>query len=191
MLTPWNYEVTMTLPPIIGVEDFDKITGGAMSATTEQKEAVLASVSQAIRDHCGWHVAPNVKCAFTGEGEGRLLVLPALAVSEVSSLEIAGATADFEWRSCGLVRLKRGVFPDSWRSAKCCYSAGYDSTGSLGAIVAQIASNALAAAPGIAEEHAGGVGATYNKTGDGITGGVSLLARDKELLSPYVLSGAW
>lgn len=53
MLTPWNYEVTRTLPPIIGVEDFDKITGGAMSATTEQKEAVLASVSQAIRDHCG------------------------------------------------------------------------------------------------------------------------------------------
>ena len=159
MLTPWNYEVTRTLPPIIGVEDFDKITGGAMSATTEQKEAVLASVSQAIRDHCGWHVAPNVKCTFTGEGEGRLLVLPALAVSEVSSLEIAGATADFEWRSCGLV--------------------------------AQIASKALAAAPGIAEEHAGGVGATYNKTGDGITGGVSLLARDKELLSPYVLSGAW
>lgn len=26
MLTPWNYEVTLTLPPIIGVEDFDKIT---------------------------------------------------------------------------------------------------------------------------------------------------------------------
>ena len=67
----------------------------------------------------------------------------------------------------------------------------YKRQGSLGAIVAQIASNALAAAPGIAEEHAGGVGATYNKTGDGITGGVSLLARDKELLSPYVLSGAW
>lgn len=68
MLTPWNYEVTRTLPPIIGVEDFDKITGGAMSATTEQKEAVLASVSQAIRDHCGWHVAPNVKCTFTRRG---------------------------------------------------------------------------------------------------------------------------
>lgn len=191
MLTPWNYEVTRSLPPIITAEDFDKITGGAMSATTEQKEAMLSSVSQAIRDHCGWHVAPNVKCTFTGEGEGRLLVLPTLAVNEVTSLEIAGVAADFEWRSCGLVRLKAGAFPDSWRSVKCCYSAGYDSTGSLGAIVAQIASNALAAAPGIAEEHAGGVGATYNKTGDGITGGVSLLARDKELLSPYVLSGAW
>lgn len=191
MLTPWNYEVTRTLPPIITVEEFDKITGGSLSATTEQKEAMLASVSQAIRDHCGWHVAPTVKCTFTGEGEGRLLVLPALAVSEVSSLEIAGVAADFEWRSVGLVRLTHGRFPDSWRSVKCCYSAGFDSTGSLGVTVAQIASNALVAAPGIAEEHAGGVGATYNKTGDGITGGVSLLERDKELLVPYVLSGAW
>ena len=60
----------------------------------------------------------------------------------------------------------------------------------LAELVAQIASNALVAAPGIAEEHAGSVGATYNKTGDGITGGVSLLARDKELLTHYRL-GTW
>ena len=191
MLTPWNYEVSRTLPPIITAEEFDKITGGVMSATTEQKTAILDSVSQAIRNHCGWHVTPPAKCTFTGEGEGRLLVLPAMAVSDVSSVEIMGVAADFEWRSNGLVRLKKGTFPDAWRSVKCVYTAGNETGGSLAAIVAQIASNALAAAPGIAEEHAGGVGATYNKTGDGITGGVSLLARDKELLSPYVLSGMW
>ncbi len=191
MLTPWDYDVSRTLPPIITVEDFDKMTGNVMSASKEQKESVIASVTQAIRDYCGWHVAPNVKCTFTGEGEGRLLVLPALAVTEVSLLEIEGVAVDFEWRSNGLLRLATGRFPDKWRSVKCSYSAGYDSTSAIGSTVVQIASNALVAAPGIAEEHAGGVGATYNKTGDGITGGVSLLARDKELLAPYVLTGAW
>lgn len=189
MLTSWGYEVEGTLPPLIKTTDFDKFTGGVMSATTEQKEAIIDAVSQAVRDYCGWHVAPNLKCTYTGEGDGWLLMLPALAVSNVETLEVLGAKVDFEWRRNGLVRLSRGVFPDRWRSVKCTYNAGHSSTGVLGAIVAQIASNALAAAPGIAEEHAGGVGATYNKTGDGITGGISLLSRDKELLEPYIVIG--
>lgn len=190
MLTPWDYTIRGDLPPIITLEDFDKLTGGLMAATTEQKKAKLAGVSSAIRDYCGWHVAPNLKCTFTGEGEGRLLVLPAMAVSEVASVTVSGVAVDCEWKSSGLVRLKRGRFPDEWRSVQCVYSAGFEPD-TLGEIVAQIASNALVAAPGIAEEHAGSVGATYNKTGDGITGGVSLLPRDKELLAPYKLVGLW
>ena len=192
MKTPWDYEITNTsLPPIIDATEFDAITGGVMSSTTEQNTTKLAGVSSAIRNHCGWHVSPSRTCVFTGNGEGRLLVLPAMAVTTVEYVRIDGEDAEFEWMSNGLVRLKSGRFPDSWRSVECRYTAGYDSDPVLGEIVAQIASNALAAAPGIAEEHAGSVGATYNKTGDGITGGVSLLDRDKALLAPYKLVRAW
>ena len=191
MLTPWGYEITETaLPPIIDATKFDQITGGVMSSTTEQKSAKLGGVSAAVRDYCGWHVSPIETCIFTGTGEGRLLVLPAMFVSAVEYVKIDNVSVEFEWLENGLVRLKNGRFPDSWRSVECRYTAGYASD-ALGEVVAQIASNSLAAAPGIAEEHAGGVGATYNKTGDGITGGVSLLARDKEILNPYKLVRAW
>lgn len=192
MKTPWDYEITnINLPPIIDATEFDAITGGVMSSTTEQVTKKLEGVSSAIRDYCGWHVSPIRTCVYIGNGEGRLLVLPAMLVTAIDYVKIDGVSVEFEWQSNGLVRLKQGRFPDSWRSVECRYSAGVDSSSVLGEIVAQIAGNALAAAPGIVEEHAGSVGATYNKTGDGITGGVSLLARDKALLAPYKLVRAW
>lgn len=190
MLTNWGYEVKGKLPPIIDESQFDTLTGGVMSATSEQKTAMLDAVSAAIRDYCGWHVGPTLECDWVGEGEGRLLVLPALNVTQIKMLEIDGEPAEFEYKTQGLVRLKSGTFPDSWQSVRCSYKAGY-TVETLGEIVAQITSNALVAAPGIAEEHAGSVGATYNRTGDGITGGVSILPRDLALLTPYKLVRAW
>ena len=192
METPWGYEIDSAgLPPIISASEFDKITGGVMASTREQITAKLEGISSAIRDYCGWHVSPSLECDFTGTGEGRLLVLPAMFVSSIEYVKVNGAEVEFEWQANGLARLKDGRFPDSWRSVECRYTAGLDAASVLGEIVAQIAGNALAASPGIAEEHAGSVGATYNKTGDGITGGVSLLTRDKELLAPYKLVRAW
>lgn len=189
--TPWSYTVE-ELPPLISLDDFRTIAPN-LSATDEQVAQVLGSVSQAIRDICGWHVGPSLECSFTGEGEGRLLMLPAMGVTAVSSLAVGGVEidpADFEWTAAGMVRLKGACFPEDWRSAECTYTAGF-STESLAQIAAQIASNSIAASPGVREEHAGSVGITYNETGAGITGGVSVLPRDLALLAPYRLSRAW
>lgn len=188
MQTPWGYSVNY-LPSIIDVDEFRELCPG-MSSTDEQIQAVLDTASSAIRDYCGWHVAPNLDCSFIGSGIGRLLMLPVLGVSSVDSLSIGGeAVTDYEWTAAGMVRLKSGLFPDEWRSVVCTYSAGF-SIGVIGQVVAQIASNALAAAPGVANERAGSVSITYNQTGAGITGGVSLLGRDRELLARYRLAEA-
>lgn len=186
--TPWGYTVD-SLPSIITVEEFRLLCPG-MSSTFEQLQAVLDAVSSAIRDYCGWHVAPSLECTYTGEGEGHLLVLPAMGVTSVTSLEIGdSAVSGFEWSASGMVRLKTSEFPDVWRSVECVYTAGFDSA-AIGQVVAQIASNAIAAAPGVANERAGNVSITYNQTGSGITGGVSLLPRDYSLLAPYRLTRA-
>lgn len=187
--TPWNYFVDSEIKPLISVEEFDLLTTNSFSSKDDEKLAKINGVSAAIRNYCGWHISPVMQCTYIGEGQGRILVLPAMAVRSVESLTVLGNQRDYEWRQSGLVRLKSGVFPDEWQSVVCEYEAGIENDSSLSEIVAQIVSNALAAAPGIAEEHAGGVGATYNKTGDGITGGVSLLDRDKEQLSMYRLFG--
>ena len=188
--TPWGYSVEVnsgsSIPSIISVADFKLLCPG-LSSTDSEIQAVLNSVSSAVRDWCGWHVSPSLECTYTGNGEGRLLVLPAMGVTNVNSLTVNGnSVTDYEWTAAGMLRLKSGVFPDEWRSVVCVYTAGFTSA-SLGQAVAQIASNALAAAPGVANERAGNVSITYNQTGSGITGGVSLLPRDYDLLAPYKL----
>jgi len=189
VVTPWGYTVE-ELPPIISVAEFRVLCQG-LSSTVTQLEAVLSAVSAAIRDHCGWHVAPSLECAYTGHGDGELLMLPAMGVTSVDSLSVNGETVtDYEWTAAGMVRLVSSTFPDSWRSVECAYTAGFAAS-SIGQVAAQIASNVLVAAPGVASERAGNVSVTYNQTGAGITGGVSLLDRDKELLAPYKLARAW
>ncbi len=187
--TNWGYSVA-SLPTLISVADLQTLCP-TLSATTGQLEAVLQKVSAAVRDWCGWHVAPSLECTYTGTGEGRLLMLPAMGVTGVSSLKVGSeAVTAYEWTAAGMVRLTEGAFPESWRSVECVYTAGFMAD-AVAQVVAQIALNALVAAPGVREEHAGQVGITYNATGSGISGGVSILGRDRELLAPYKLARAW
>lgn len=189
VMTPWGYTVE-SLPPLITVEHFRLICPG-FSSTDYAIQSALDAVSSAIRNYCGWHVAPNLECTFTGNGEYRTLMLPALGVTGVTSLEIKGdAIGEYEWTSAGMVKLKSSTFPDEWRSVECVYNAGFEGADDVCQVAAQIAANAIAAAPGVANERAGNVSITYNQTGAGITGGVSLLPRDYALLAPYKLARA-
>ena len=187
IVTPWGYELADvdSLPPILTVSEFEDMVPG-LSSTPEQMEAVLASASAAVRDWCGWHVAPSLACTWIGDGDGACAFLPCMGVTDVASVFDNGhAVSSFEWRSSGIVRRTDGhVFSDGWRSLVIGYTAGYGSA-AIGQVVAQLAANALVASPGVAEEHAGNVGITYNRTGNGVTGGVRLLDSDKETLSPY------
>lgn len=186
--TPWGYTVE-ELPPMVTVEQF-RAYYPDYSATDEQLATALNATSAAIRDFCGWHVAPSLECVFTGTGEGRMLVLPAMGVTEVSELLVSGQPETaYEWKASGLVRVW-GCFPDLWRSVTCRYTAGFDGA-SVAQVVSQIASNALVGAVGVSSESAGGVSISYNRTADGVSGGVSLLPRDKELLQSYKLARAW
>lgn len=186
--TDWGYSVA-SLPPIISVAEFRAICPG-LSSTDTQAQAVIDAVCSVVRDWCGWHVAPSLACEFTGHGEGRLLMLPAMGVTSVDELQIGGtACADYEWTGAGMVRLTGDAFPHAWRSVVCRYKAGFTGA-AIGQAVAQIAANALAAAPGVSSERAGNVSITYNQTGSGITGGVSMLPRDYEILAPYRLARA-
>ena len=188
--TNWGYTVPCGLPPLMTANQLLTVAP-SLSSSTEAITAVLEGVSAAVRDWCGWHVAPNLECTLIGEGEGRLLMLPAMGVTSVDSLSINGQPAPpFQWTAAGMVRLNCAAFPMDWRSVECVYHAGFDSA-SVAQAVAQIALNALVAAPGVREEHAGQVGITYNQTGTGVSGGIALLERDKALLAPYRLARAW
>lgn len=197
MFTNWGYSVNLSegaqkMPPLMTVAEFRAATGGVMSSTDLQIGWALDAVSQVVRDYCGWHVAPVLSCSFTGDGEGRFLKLPAMNLQKVDCLKINGRPVDaaaYQWTVEGLVRLSCGVFPHSWRSAYVEFTAGCPCAGALAAAVCQMASNALAAAPGVQSEQAGQVRIEYNRTGNGVAGGVALLDRERQMLAPYRISG--
>ncbi len=186
--TPWGYSVD-ELPAILSPQELRALMP-TLSSTDDTLAAVLDGVSSAVRDYCGWHVSPVLECTYINNGDGPLLMLPAMGVQSVKSLEVDGIEPEFEWDASGMVRLKGGSFPCGWRNVTAVYTAGFASA-SVAQVVAQIAANMLTASPGVREEHAGQVGITYNQTGSGITGGVSILGRDRELLAPYKLARAW
>lgn len=188
-MNEWGYTTCGDAPAIITPDEFRALTGGKLSSTDATVRAMLAAVSSAVRGYCGWHVTPELECSFTGEADGGLVRLPAMLVSDVSRVTVQGrelSPDQYEWSKDGIIRI-RCCCASRWGSLHVHYTAGTDSAGALAAVVAQMASNALVAAPGIASEHAGQVGLTYNQTANGVSGGVSLLGRDAALLEPWRL----
>lgn len=195
LVTQWGYAVEAdggSMPPMLSVEEFRTLTGGRLSSSDEAVEAKLAAVSAAVRSYCGWHVAPALECSCELDGGGATLWLPCMGVSTVSSVEVAGEPCEgYQWAPRGELRLPSRA-PDALRCVSVAFVAGFDPAAvpDLAQVVAQVAANDLCAAPGLREEHTGSVGATYNMTESGVSGGVRLLASDRLALTPWRIENA-
>lgn len=196
IITPYGYDVVdddlTALPNLVTADDIAAASGGRIEATDARLASVCSAVSTAIRDYCGWHVAPALQCVVTTEVKTRIITLPAKLVTEVDSVSVAGSTLDadsFEWKRAGLLRLSRNpIRRGRWGAYTVQYTAGLDVSASpLAQVAVQVALNNLAASPGVRSESVGQVSVSYNATADGVSGGVTLLDRDRELLKQYRL----
>ena len=195
MLTPWGYEIVLAqgqaMPDLMTVEQFNAATGNRF-ASNDSLSIAIAAASSAIRNHCGWHVAPALTCKVKTWGGGAYLFTPWMAMSAVSSVTQNGVALDssaYDWKSNGVIRRTDGFFfaDFPWNTIEVTATAGYETIDPLlQQVIVQLVGNALAAPLGVREEHAGNVGITYNQTGSGMTGGVTLTARDEALLEAYV-----
>lgn len=198
LFTQWGYEVEVgdgsSVPAIIAPADIESASKGQIKASDPRVASMCLAVSSAIRDYCGWHIAPVLTCRYATELTDRIMYLPAVGVRGIKSVSIDGKNIPvdtIEYKTSGLVRLSNLASREGskWGSAVVEYEAGFANAEALvSQIAAQIALNALTATAGVRSESAGQVSLTYNTTGDGITGGVSLLSRDASLLAPYRLS---
>lgn len=195
-MTPWGYSVELdgdAMPPLVDASDLSGLTGGRFGPETEGVDAVLSAVSAAVRDACGWHVSPTLPCVERTNGPGRVIALRTLLVHGIDSVDEAGrelSDGEYEWSACGMLR--RACFrswPVSWGSVVVRYRSGIpvEMAQSLKAVVAQVASNCLAAPSGVQSESAGNVSISYNQTASGVSGGVRLLDSDIAMLRPYML----
>lgn len=185
MRTAWGYEVSGDIEPIISVDDFNSMTGNVY-ASNPRLESALKAASQAIRNYCGWHVAPSMACTAYPKGDTKVMRLPAMYVSAISKVIQGGEELhDVEWRWDGLLRRDEGEWSDKWNDIKVEYTAGFNTTAvpDLAETVCSIAMGVLAVSAGVSSESADGVTISYRQDAASIA--ASLTSQQKSALEPY------
>lgn len=146
-------------------------------------EGLIAAASALVRRHCGWHVAPSVEETVTVRRAGRLVLLPSLCVTAVSSVTVDGEpVAEHDWCPDGRMWLRPGCEP-----VTVTMTHGYAAADDVRAVVLAVAARAAASPSGIIRAQVGQINETYTQTAPNQTGGVALLDHEKVALAPYTL----
>jgi hypothetical protein len=154
----------------------------------------LLGASAGVRRWCGWHIAPVLEETLTGDGPaGRLLLLPTgrlLAVLEASDAGTVLDVSGVDFSRSGMVELPRTS--GAWWSGRLGAVSvrvrhGYDlaDVPDVAQIVKQLTANALASPMGATREQAGTVSVAWATTAPGVSGGLSLLQRDMDILAAF------
>lgn len=151
------------------------------------------AATQAIRDYCGWHVAPVVTETLTLDGTGTgTLLLPSRRVVDVTSVKVDGVELEdtaYEWSADGLLRRRRGRWPGRYRSLVVDLEHGFNDTSVLSTVVASIVARIRMDPSGmLASQSAGTQRVAFGGRQSSGGGGVGLLGTEKELLAPYKLN---
>lgn len=149
----------------------------------------IEAATQAIRDYCGWHVAPVQEHKLTLDGTGTdTLLLPSRLVVDVTKVFVQGEElpeSAYEWSIIGALRRLGGSWPDSYRSVEVCIKHGFTDMSVLADVVASISARVRMDRTGAVSSQRAGtqhVGFTSNAAGGG------LMASEKERLLPYRLN---
>lgn len=187
MRTAWGYEVE-AMTPLLSVEKFDSMTGGVYSGNTRAESALLAA-SQAVRNYCGWHICPSIRCKAYPVGGSKVTKLPAGYVSEIrkiteDGIELSGG--QYEWRRDGLLR--RTQFRNwscGWDAIEVEYTAGYsiEAAPDLAEAVRAIAEGVIAVSAGVTSESADGVSISYSANAASVA--AALTSSQKAALAAY------
>lgn len=174
--TNWKYSTETELEPLISEADYTKIT---KKTCDEQAKMLISVVSDVIRDYCGWHVSPSVKCYANCIPEKNIIHLPSLEVLSINKVtknnEIIPAE-QYEWKYNGSIKFNVELVKD-WAGYDVEFVSGFEKARALTSAVAFAVAGAVTSPMGVKEEHAGNVGITYTSVGD------SAFVPSKELLA--------
>ena len=188
MRTAWGYDISANLDPLLSVDDFNMMTGGAFT-DNQRVETALRAASQVIRNFCGWHISPALECSAYPQGDDIIKRLPAAYVSAISKITENGTelqSTDYEWRNDGLIkRAYPHRWSNKWNSIEVEYTSGYSiaAVPDLAEAVAAITAGVLSVSAGVASESADGVSISYSASASSIA--ASLTAAQKSALEHY------
>lgn len=213
-LSPWGYIIdSENLPAFISVDDFNLFTNGKFAGDT-RIVSTLPSASEAIRNFCGWHIAPSLTCGMVYNvldlrdafvGRDLLIQLPATYVTGIQKIVLNAVlnpstglyegdeTDDYEiGMGDGLLRIydvgnlnrKSRIFIK--------YTAGFtDTPSAIKELTADRVSHAVTNPYGVNSEAAGGVSVSYSGAWAGSANSSSLPSDSREILEAYRLKGVF
>lgn len=213
MQTTWGYTLTNSdnLPDLVSLIEFTAFTGGKFGSDVRIAPNVKAA-STAIRNYCGWHIAPNLECEMVYRvydlrdafiGSDLLIQLPATFVTNVSSVLlnavknedvwVGDETTDFDFEKSGLLRLYDIASVDKRSKIRVVFNSGLNlnQIDLLKELASNRVTHALVSSYGVASESAGGVSITYNSSWAGNTRSTALPDDNKEVLNPYRVKGVF
>lgn len=157
-------------------------------------QALLESVSSAIRERCGWHIAParTETIVLDGSGDTRL-ALPTLHLLGITTASyrprgrgpaVEVDVDDLEWSRAGIVRAPF-VWPDRLGGVTLTIHHGHDPVPhALRALAARIVARTTRFPLGPVRETAGPL--SIEPIGDSL-GGAQLLQDEADALTPWML----
>ena len=213
-LSPWGYIIdSENLLAFISVDDFHLFTNGKFAGDT-RIVSTLPSASEAIRNFCGWHIAPSLTCGMVYNvldlrdafvGRDLLIQLPATYVTGIQKIVLNAVlnpstglyegdeTDDYEiGMGDGLLRIydvgnlnrKSRIFIK--------YTAGFtDTPSAIKELTADRVSHAVTNPYGVNSEAAGGVSVSYSGAWAGSANSSSLPSDSREILEAYRLKGVF
>lgn len=216
ILTTWGYEIKDAdkLDDLISLTDFNTLTANRYIGDM-RIPGNIKSASQAIRNYCGWHLAPSYECEFittfenpsvVRTGRDYLIQLPAMFVPMVTSVLLdarvlpiddepiwTGEEFEFTVESNGLLHVYDAPSFNRFRKIRVVYDAGVpeDLLDNVKELVAHRVTHALASSNGVTSESAGGMSVTYNSNWINSARSSALPDDNKEVLQPYRLQGVF
>ena len=172
----------MSYAPLASAVDLTKFQVGDASAILEQ-------VGGAIRGYCDWHVAPSVAETLTIDGQGsRHIWLPSLHVTAVSGVKVHGESVEFDWSETGFLELLTGQTPYRPRAIEVTFTHGHTAVPpEVVEVLVSVANRAISSPTGATREQAGAVSFNWATVAQGVSGGIALLAHEREILDVYKL----
>lgn len=215
-LTPWGYTVdAQTLPDFITSQEFANFTNNKFGSDT-RIAAAIPSASEAIRNYCGWHVAPALTCGVyynthalrnAQSGFDLLIQLPATFVTSVEKVlldaKYNAITGDYEGEEVdadgydldpsGLLRLFDVGICGKRSRIFVKYVAGYDLAlvSSLKELTANRVTHAVVNPYGVNSETAGGISVSYSSLWASGSGANALANDNREILDNYKVRGVY
>lgn len=201
MTTNWGYEID-SLGGILSTDEFEEMTAGRYAGDQRIQPLIKAACS-AVRNYCGWHVAPCAVCKVSTRahdlrliysGSDTIIQLPARFVSAVMSVKIGGTEIeDYSYETSGLLRVYDILVDSRKTTIEIEYRAGLtgEMADGLKELVMHRVTHGLAQSYGVQSEAAGGVSVTYNATWINNARATALPDDNKEVLAAYRLQGVF
>jgi len=165
--------------------DVAAASGGQVTDGDPRLPPLILAATAAIRLWCGWHIAPVITETLALDGEGSAsLNLPSGHVVDVTALRVDGVTqpvGEWDWSTAGMIRLRRGLFPDRFRCVQVDLTHGYAQAPAVTAVITRAVLGACASPMGATREQAGSISVSWARTG------MTMTAEDRADLAPYRL----